>query len=100
MLPGVTDRRRSPRYPLNLSIELDAERGVTRDVSASGVFFETERSYVPGALIQFTLILEYADPAAPLCLDCQGQVVRVEATERRFGVAAVITSQQIRPSRP
>lgn len=99
MIEGATDRRRSPRYPVNLSVELEFGCGVTRDVNASGVFFVTEWSYAPGAPVRFTLLLELVDPAAPVRLECQGQVVRVEPTGQRFGIAAVITSHWIEPSR-
>lgn len=64
-------------------------------MSASGVFFDTRERCVPGAPIRFALVLEHVDPARPLRLDCEGQVVRVEPRGELFGVAASITSCRV-----
>ena len=80
-----------PRYPASLVVEMEQGNGVTRDIGASGVYFETQQQPVSGSPIRFTLILEHADPA-PLRLGCVAEVVRVEPRGAAFGVAAHITS--------
>ncbi len=93
------ERRRMPRYPVSLAVETEQGKGLTRDISALGIYFETEERYSAGAPIRFTLVLEYSEPG-PLHLSCVGEVLRVDAHGDRFGVAASITSQSIKSSLP
>ena len=90
--PGFTDRRQARRYRTAIPVELEQRTGLTRDVSASGVFFETDSSFPVGVTISFSLVLEHADPGGPLRLQCQGEVVRVERLESKVGVAVRFTS--------
>ena len=68
--------------------------GLTRDVSISGVFFETDRYLVLGEQIRLTLLLGRLSPDYPVRLQCDGRVVRVERREMqvRLGVAVAIES--------
>ena len=91
------DRRQAPRYPVGLSVDLGSQTGVTRDMSASGVFFETDAPLAPGAPITFSLVLKHAHPNAPILLRCEGEIIRVEARDGRIGVAAAITAHWLEP---
>ena len=85
---------------LNAALPLSLEGGaigLTRDVSASGIFFETDVINEPGSIIHFTLTFD--GPSGGMTLKCQAQVLRVEpqlvgnaAGERgsRVGIAAKI----------
>ena len=84
--------RREPRHRGKLPVELESGKGVTRDFSGSGVFFETDRSFTPGQPIEFTLVLEHIDPERPVRLRCKGEIVRVEESGEKIGVAAAINS--------
>ncbi len=97
MSEAPVERRRMPRYPVSLAVETEQGTGLTRDISASGIYFETEEPYSPGAPIHFTLVLEYSEPR-PLRLSCTGQVLRVDTHGDTFGVAASITSHSIKSS--
>jgi PilZ domain-containing protein len=90
--PRAADRRQARRYRLALPVELEHGTGLTRDISASGVFFKTNSSFRLGETIRFSLVLEYADPSGPLRLHCQGEIVRVERYEGTVGVAVRFTS--------
>jgi hypothetical protein len=57
------ERRRMPRYPICLVVETEQGKGITRDISASGVYFETAQLYEAGAPVCFTLVLECSGPA-------------------------------------
>src|SRR5438552_13148178 len=93
-----SERRRARRYRLALPIELQAlGDGTTRDLSTTGVFFETGGSLVPGAAIKFSVLLEHADPGPPLRLVCEGDVVRVEPCDERLGVGATISTFHFDP---
>ena len=88
------ERRRDTRLPIAIPVELEGGTGVTRDVSLSGVFFETDRCLVLGEQIRLTLVLGRLSPDYPVRLQCDGRVVRVERREMqvRLGVAVAIES--------
>ena len=87
-----TYRRQARRYRVAVPVELAQGTGITRDISASGVFFETDLSFPVNATLSFSLVLEHADPGGPVRLQCQGEVVRVEQREGKMGVAVRFTS--------
>ena len=76
---------------------LAAAMGITRDVSASGVFFETDASYAVGNAISFTLELQ--TPGGRMTLKCDGEIVRVEMRDARAGIAVKITESAIEPAK-
>ncbi len=81
------DRRRLHRYALQVPIRIDeVGAGVTRDVSASGVLFQIDGPLEPGDTIRFELVLS----AHGVRLQCEGRVVRVDATGARPLAAATI----------
>jgi PilZ domain len=85
--------RSEERVPAALPVRLDRGTGITRDVSASGVFFETDVDYAPGSAISFAIDLH--GPAGKMMLKCQGQIVRVEDRGGKVGVAAKIVESQL-----
>ncbi len=85
------EQRRALRYPLELPVEVGGATGRTRDFSASGVFFETDRALTPGAPVRFSLVLGRVSPGLPLRLDCEGRVVRTDARDGHIGVAVAIS---------
>jgi hypothetical protein len=92
---GTLERRKAPRFQVALRVELPAGTGITRDLSASGVFFETDLVFALGQVIQFALVFEHIDPRQPVRLRCQGQVVRVERRNDTLGVAVAITAYRL-----
>ena len=62
----------------------DDHKGVTRDLSPSGVFFETDKHYEVGSIITMTIDLE-SPPGSRL--RCEGTIVRVEDQGSKVGVA-------------
>jgi PilZ domain-containing protein len=92
-----TERRQAVRYRVALPAELEADgTGQTRDMSASGVFFETDQSFSPGAPISLSLTF-----AGGVRVQCEGQVVRVERGEGKAGVAVALTSYRFQePDQP
>jgi len=92
---AASERRRAPRYPIGLPIEVEALGSAeTRDVSTTGVFFETQEPLAPGAVIRFSLVFQHAGSEPRLRLVCQGEVVRVEQRDERLGIAVTITEFQ------
>jgi len=86
------EQRRELRNKGKLPVELGSGKGVTRDFSSSGIYFETDRSFSPGQAIEFTIVLRHIDPNSPVRLKCQGEIVRVEEDGSIMGVAAAIDS--------
>jgi hypothetical protein len=91
------ERRKALRFRVALPVELKDRTGVTCNVSVSGVLFETDQSFSLGEPIRLTLMLEYADPAQPIRLQCRGQVVRIERRDGQVGVAVAITAFRFEP---
>ena len=91
-----TDRREAPRLDIRLGVKLEDGDGWTRDVSASGVYFETEAPLTVGAPIRFSMLLEHVYPT-PMRLECEGQIVRIERREGKLGVAAAMNSYRLIP---
>ena len=59
--------------------------GLTRDVSASGAFFETDASYRVGNVVRFAINLD--TPWGPAQFDYRGKIVRLERHDGTVGVA-------------
>jgi hypothetical protein len=61
--------------------------GVTRDLSATGFFFLTDRPFDVGQPVELSVTLSHADTERPTELTCRGRVCRIEQQEpeRRGG---------------
>ena len=75
-------------------VRLDRGTGVTRNVSASGVFFETNVDYAAGSEISFAIELDGLR-GEKLLLRCRGEIVRVESRDGKVGVAARIVASNL-----
>ena len=64
-------------------------RGLMRDVSASGIFFETDAAYAIGSVIEVRLDLD--TPWGKVKVESEGTIVRIEPYGRRVGVAVRFT---------
>ena len=80
------ERRRGERYKLALRVQLKNGTGTTRDISTSGIFFETESAYSIGDTIRLLLNFEAET------LQCEARVVRVEPRNGQLGVAVELKS--------
>jgi len=98
---GVTEfseRRRAPRFRIDIRVELEEGMGLTRDVSLSGVFFETDQPLAPGEQVSLVMVLERVSPNRPVRLQCEGRVVRVNQFDKGLGVAVAISDYKFGPS--
>lgn len=89
----TNEHRRSERVPTELPVDLGTAKGTTRDVSATGIFFETDASYRFGSSISFAVELD--TPAGKMLMKCQGEIVRIEPRLERVGVAVKITESKL-----
>jgi hypothetical protein len=83
---GFEERRKGERYKLALRVQLNDGIGMTRDISTSGIFFETENAHSIGDTIRLSLNFEHET------LQCEARVVRVEPRNGQFGVAVELKS--------
>jgi hypothetical protein len=88
------EKRKSERVCAALPVALDGMEGITRDVSATGVFVQMDMSCAVGSLVRFTV--EFTTPTRKLILDCEGDVVRTERRGTELGLAVRITDSALR----
>jgi hypothetical protein len=96
-LKDMTDfqeRRQAARFRGALPVEWENGAGITRDFSASGIFFETEQFFSSGESLELALRLEHSYPGNSIRVRCRGEVVRVERNGEKTGVAMAISSYQ------
>jgi len=78
-------------------VRLGSRTGITRNISTSGIFFETDVDYAPGSEIIFAIELD--GPAERnLTLRCRGTIVRIEHRAGKVGLAVEIVASQARVS--
>jgi hypothetical protein len=90
------EKRLEKRVAATLPVTLDGMEGakaVTRDVSASGLFLETDAVLVQGSVIR--LLVELDTPRGKRILRCEGSVVRIETIEDRLGFAVKIVDSKL-----
>ena len=82
------EKRRHQRIHIALPVFLKDATGVTRDVSASGMFFWTSGAWAAGDLIGF--VVELNRRTGRMMLKCNGDVIRTELRDALIGVAVRI----------
>ena len=95
MTGGLPERRRDKRINVALPVFLDNAKGVTRDVSVSGVFFWISGMYALGDVITFSIGRKTA--SGKFILKCRGDVIRAEPRGNKVGVAVRITQPAVEP---
>ncbi len=105
----MSERRNARRYelafPITLrlghAVPLQPREGVTRDISARGLFFVVDADLAVGSNLEFILTLPTSvTQSAGVQVRAKGRVVRIErprpeSEQERLGVAAVIESYDI-----
>jgi c-di-GMP-binding flagellar brake protein YcgR len=103
------ERRSGERTPVQVPVSVKAPSeqvatsGVTRDLSAGGIFLYTDSRISEGSELEVVLILPAEiTKSEKQWVCCQALVVRIEAgrEEGSFGVAASIRSMDILPEIP
>ena len=92
-------RRAQQRVSAVLPVKVEGKpAGITRDISPSGIFFETDAEMAQGSAIHFSL--EFDNPSGKLLLECTGEIVRIERTGGKVGVAAKILESRLERATP
>ena len=88
------EHRKDERIQAALPVDLGTAKGITRDINATGLYFETDAEYSPGSPIDLTV--EFDAPAGKMLFKCQGEIVRVDRNNARVGGAVKITDSILR----
>ena len=88
------EQRTEERVPAAFRVDLGGVEGTTRDVSASGLYFEAPAAFAPGAEIAFAIDIQTAGGA--MLLACRGRVTRVERRGALQGVGVRIVESTLR----
>lgn len=78
-------QRSADRFDTELPVEIDGISGLTRNISATGVYLETDSHPSPGSRVHFTV--EVVVRGQNLKMVCDGEVVRVDTKGDTTGVA-------------
>ena len=79
------------------AVDLQHAKGVTRDLSASGVYFETDLKFEKGSLIRFKIDFDTPVLGNKTQLECTGRIVRVDTHDGgKVGVAVKLDEQHLR----
>jgi hypothetical protein len=92
----AVENRHENRITAKRPVRLALGSGVTRNIAASGVFFETVGYYVAGTLITFAIELRGLGEENVL-LACTGRIVRVENKANVVGVGVKIVASTLKP---
>lgn len=78
--------RSADRFITELAVEIDGVHGLTRNISATGIYFEANLAPARGSRVSFTV--EVMVRGERLKLVCEGEVVRIEENDGVLGIAA------------
>lgn len=81
--------RREPRYAAELAVQLENGAGIARNVSPSGIYFETDVALEAGSDVSFVVDFDLPEGGA-LKMKCKARVVRIVPLAKVFGVGARI----------
>lgn len=90
----VARAQRSERYRTDLSTTVHGVTGVTDNISATGFYILQDEPCAIGSKIDFAVDLVTRHVKLKLC--CEGEVVRVDRVDNRFGIAIKIISQVLK----
>ena len=100
MVKESENKRTVPRHKGKIPVKIKGAKAINRDFSSTGIFFETDRSFSLGQSIEFSIVLKYADPEGPIKLKCKGEIVTVEESGEKIGVATTMDSVTFEAIKP
>src|SRR6184192_811794 len=107
LMSDGSERREARRFNMNLPMRVFSreEKGrelkaQTRDLSYRGLYFLAEADFEVGNEIDFVITLpQQVTQSGDVHIRCQGEIVRVEASENgRVGIAAKISRYEFIPA--
>ena len=90
---NFSEQRKSVRYKGEIPLEVKEGTGLTRNFSTDGIYFITDQVLSVGERLELDMLLEHNSLGQVWRLHCEGEVLRVEPSAGKIGVAFAITSQ-------
>jgi hypothetical protein len=90
------DQRAAARFDTVLPVSVEGAEAWTRNISSTGIYFETDVAPEVGSLVNFTV--EFTLQGKRNRLLCEGKVVRVDHGDERIGVAARLLTPFFAPA--
>jgi hypothetical protein len=87
------EQRLDSRETLALPLKMGDHAAVTRDISASGMYLEMSGTHDPSGPVLFEM--DFA--AAHIKFSAEGEIVRIEHSEGKTGVAVRLLSARLQP---
>ena len=87
----LVKEQRCRRYRTELATTVNGVQGTTHNISATGFYILQDQFCETGSRIDFWVDL--GTHGVRLKLFCEGEVVRVERVDRRFGIGVKVLSQ-------
>lgn len=81
--------RRADRFSIELPVEMGTLQGLTRNICATGIYFETDVAQAPGSHVRFTVEVTIRGEKSKMV--CEGEVVRVENNDGVIGIAVALS---------
>lgn len=94
-LAQQTDHRAAARFDTALAVDVEGVTARTRNISATGVYFETDADLPLGSLLN--LNVQFTQGGRKHWLACEGTVVRVTHADGNHGVAASLLTSFFSP---
>ncbi len=96
------NRRKTPRLDIHIPVSIELQRGavfgVTRDLSAGGIYFYIDQDLAEGSRIDFIVTFPpELTMAKSLRVRCTSQVLRTDSTPNGYGIAAQIQRFEFLP---
>jgi len=92
---GDQEKRGKDRVFTRMPVNLEAATGVTRDVSETGLYIETDAKYAVGSEISVSVAVD--TPGGKMMLRCRGNIVRIEPRETKVGLAVHLIASTMEP---
>jgi hypothetical protein len=80
------ENRSAERFSLTYEVEFENGTGFTRNISKTGVYFETSSFHNVGSIVQFSIQLHKLNKEINR-LRCHGRVIRTDQNAHQWGIA-------------
>jgi hypothetical protein len=94
-MTSPNDHRTAARFDAALVIDVQGLQAKTRNISATGVYFETDVDLPLGSVLN--LNVQFTQGGRKHWLACEGRVVRVTQADGQHGVAAELLTPFFSP---
>lgn len=85
-----TDHRAAARFDTALAVSVAGHKAEAQNISATGVYFETDLDMPLGSLVNLSVQFTYG--GRKHWLDCEGKVVRVTHADGHHGIGAQLVT--------